>query len=107
MPELESTLLAGGKKRIKFMDSPKMSTYLLAYCVGEFDFVQGLTDHGVVIRVYTPPGKAEQGNFSLMCAKRSLDYFDDFFGLPYPLPKLDMVAIPEFAMVTSFHRMFI
>jgi puromycin-sensitive aminopeptidase len=101
MPEKQTTLLPNGTKRIEFMDSPKMSTYLLAFCVGEFDFVQTITNHGVVIRVYTPPGKAKQGLFSLDCAKKSLDYFDDFFDIPYPLPKLDMVAVPEFAMVCS------
>ena len=99
MPEKESRLLPNGKKRIEFMDTPKMSTYLVAFVIGEFDFVQTLTNHGVLIRVYTPPGKAEQGLFSLECAKKSLDFFDDFFAIPYPLPKLDMVGIPEFAMV--------
>ena len=99
MPEKESRLLPNGRKRIEFMDTPKMSTYLLAFCVGEFDFLQTLTAHGVLIRVYTPPGKADEGMFALECGKRALDFFDDFFGLPYPLPKLDMVAIPEFAMV--------
>jgi aminopeptidase N len=105
MPEEESTLLPGGLKRVKFADSPKMSTYLLAFCVGEFDFVQTTSKHGVQIRVYTPPGKAEQGRFSLSCASRVLDLYDDFFGVPYPLPKLDMIAIPEFAMVRAcyFH----
>ncbi len=100
MPEMETASLPGGLKRISFMDTPVMSTYLLAFCVGEFDFVQTLTNHGVLVRVYTPPGKAAQGLFSLECAKRSLDYFDDFFRIPYPLPKLDMVAVPEFAMVS-------
>ena len=75
-----------------------MSSYLVAFCVGEFDFVQRLTEHGVVVRVYTPPGKGAHGNFALDCACRSLDLYDDFFGEPYPLPKLDMVGIPEFAM---------
>ena len=81
--------------QVTFMDSPKMSTYLLAFCVGQFDFLQAQTDHGVLIRVFTPPGKAESGRFALDCAVRSLDKYDDFFQLPYPLPKLDMVAIPE------------
>ena len=75
-----------------------MSTYLVAFCVGEFDYVQAQTDHGVLVRVYTPPGKSDSGVFALDCATKSLDAYDDFFGVPYPLPKLDMVAIPEFAM---------
>ncbi len=50
----------------------------------------------MLVRVYTPPGKSESGLFALDCATKSLDAYDDFFGIPYPLPKLDMVAIPEF-----------
>ena len=99
MPELCCRTLAEGKlKEIKFMDSPTMSSYLVAFCVGEFDFVQEKTKHGVLVRVYTPPGKSDNGDFALKCACDCLDLYDDFFGVPYPLPKLDMVAIPEFAM---------
>ena len=101
MPELESRLLPNNLKQIKFQDTPKMSTYLLAFLVGEFDFVQASTTHGVQIRVYSPPGKADQGRFALDCACRTLDLYDDYFGIPYPLPKLDMIAIPEFAMVSD------
>jgi puromycin-sensitive aminopeptidase len=57
MPELESSTLPNGKTEIKFQPSPKMSTYLLAFCVGEFDYVAGTTKHGVGIKVYTPPGQ--------------------------------------------------
>mmetsp|Transcript_7191 Transcript_7191/g.14760 ORF Transcript_7191/g.14760 Transcript_7191/m.14760 type:complete len:905 (-) Transcript_7191:134-2848(-) len=99
MPELSNKTLPGGKlKEIRFLDTPVMSTYLVAFCVGEFDYVQAQTEHGVLVRVYTPPGKSESGLFALDCATKSLDAYDDFFGIPYPLPKLDMVAIPEFAM---------
>jgi puromycin-sensitive aminopeptidase len=87
----------GTKKRVDFLDSPKMSTYLLAFCVGEFDHVQAQTSHGVMVTVYTPPGKSSSGQFALECATESLDAYDDFFGVPFPLPKLDMIAIPEFA----------
>jgi len=97
MPELSCKALSATKKEVTFMDSPKMSTYLLAFCVGEFDYVQAQTEHGVLIKVYTPPGKSETGKFALDCAVRSLDAYNDFFGISYPLPKLDMVAIPEFA----------
>jgi puromycin-sensitive aminopeptidase len=57
MPELESSTLANGKTEVKFQPSPNMSTYLLAFCVGEFDYVAGTTKHGVGIKVYTPPGE--------------------------------------------------
>lgn len=101
MPEKSSQIIKVGsklKRELVFMDSPKMSTYLLAIVVGEFDFVQATTQHGVLVRVYTPPGRAEAGTFALDVATKCLDIYDNFFGLPYPLPKLDMVAIPEFAM---------
>ncbi|KAL7538749.1 hypothetical protein ACHAXR_008772 [Thalassiosira sp. AJA248-18] len=99
MPELSNKTLKGGKKKeLTFLDTPIMSTYLVAFCIGEFDYVQAQTSHGVLVRVYTPPGKSDAGVFALDCATKSLDAYDDFFGIPYPLPKLDMVAIPEFAM---------
>ena len=104
MPESKTSIVKvdiGGKKvdrrEIVFMDSPKMSTYLLAFIVGEFDFVSAVTNNGVIIRCYTPPGRAQDGQFALDCAVKCLDLYDDYFGLPYPLPKCDMVAIPEFA----------
>lgn len=76
-----------------------MSSYLLAFCIGEFDYVQGSTKEGRVgVRVYTPPGKSHLGTFALEVAEKTLDLYDAFFQERYPLPKLDMVAIPEFAM---------
>lgn len=89
MPESSVTHLSGGKKRIVFETSPKMSTYLLAWAVGEFDVVRAVTKHGVKINIYSPPGRAEQGRFALDAGVRALDFYDDFFGVPYPLPKLD------------------
>jgi len=98
MPEKHRCFLEGGAKmEIAFMDSPKMSTYLLAFLVGEFDFIQAQTIHGVLVRVFTPPGRSTDGKFPLDVAVKALDGYDDYFGLPYPLPKLDMIAIPEFA----------
>ena len=52
-------------KKLTFARSPVMSSYLLAFIVGEFDFVEGTDANGVVVRVYTPVGKAEQGRFAL------------------------------------------
>lgn len=60
--------------------------------------MQGTTKGGVSIRVFSPPGRAEQGLFALDVGLRSLDFYDDFFKVPYPLPKLDMICITEFAM---------
>ena len=85
-----------GYVTVSFLETPKMSTYLLAFCVGEFDFVQAQTQHGVLVKVYAPRGRSASGKYALACATKALDAYDDFFGVPYPLPKLDMVAIPEF-----------
>lgn len=98
MPESKRVTLDGNKVEVSFLESPKMSTYLLAYCIGEFDYVQAQTKHGVLIKVYAPRGRASSCQYALECGCKALDSFDDFFGIKYPLPKLDMVAIPEFAM---------
>ncbi len=99
MPEESSTLIEQGKKKkVRFLPSPKMSSYLLAFAVGEFDYIEGKTKHDVIIRVFTPPTKSHLGKFALDVGIKSLDLYDDMFGKPYPLPKLDMIGIPEFAM---------
>jgi aminopeptidase N len=98
MPETITEHLKGGKKKITFQTSPKMSTYLLAWAVGEFDSVSSVTKNGVKISIYSPPGRADQGKFALDVGIKALDFYDDFFGVPYPLPKLDMICITEFAM---------
>lgn len=92
MPELFTSHLPNGKKKVVFQKSPKMSTYLLAFAVGEFDFIQGASRNKVNIRVFSPPGRAEEGRFGLDVAIRVLDYYDDFFATQYPLPKLDMYS---------------
>jgi puromycin-sensitive aminopeptidase len=97
MPTKSCHSFDNGTKKVEFLDSPKMSTYLLAFLVGEFDHLQAQTKNGVLVKVHTPPGKVDSGQFALDCAVKALDAYDDFFGVPYPLPKLDMIAIPEFA----------
>lgn len=98
MPVASQQTLTVKSKKVAFLDTPIMSTYLLAFCVGEFDCLQSITAHGVIVSVYTPPGKSHMGAFALDTASRCLDAYDDFFQVPYPLPKLDMIAVPEFAM---------
>ncbi|TSC74575.1 MAG: puromycin-sensitive aminopeptidase [Parcubacteria group bacterium Gr01-1014_44] len=97
MPVRAVTNLADGRKRVKFDRSPVMSSYLLAFIVGELECVETLTNNGTVVRVYTVPGKSSQGQFALDIARRVLEFYNEYFGISYPLPKLDMVAIPDFA----------
>jgi len=102
MPETSTTHMPGKAgcmmKKVVFDTTPKMSTYLLAWAVGEFDFVQGVSKGGVMLRVFSPPGRGIQGQFALDVGIRSLDFYDQYFNVRYPLPKLDMICITEFAM---------
>mmetsp|Transcript_19389 Transcript_19389/g.33317 ORF Transcript_19389/g.33317 Transcript_19389/m.33317 type:complete len:873 (+) Transcript_19389:55-2673(+) len=97
MPETESKTLPDGKRLVRFARTPIMSTYLLAFVVGEFDFIAGTTAEGVSIRIFTPVGKTDLGTFALEVALKSLSYFSTYFAIPYPLPKIDCLAIPDFA----------
>lgn len=80
----------------KFAETPIMSTYLVAMVVGKFDVLTDLTKEGVIVNVYTAPGQSERGRFALDVATEALSFFTEAFGIPYPLKKLDMVAIPDF-----------
>ncbi len=89
--------LGDGTKAVRFAETPRMSTYLLAFLVGDLATVEDSAKGGTLVRIVTVRGKEELGRFALESALRILDYFDDYFGIPYPLPKLDHFAIPDFA----------
>ncbi|XP_075924071.1 puromycin-sensitive aminopeptidase-like [Petromyzon marinus] len=86
-----------GLVRVTFARSPIMSTYLVAFVVGEFDFVEAQSSDGVLVRVYAPLGKAEHGRFALQVATKTLPFYKDYFDVPYPLPKIDLIAVADFA----------
>ncbi|XP_055532156.1 puromycin-sensitive aminopeptidase [Wyeomyia smithii] len=88
---------ADGLRVLKFDRTPIMSTYLVAVVVGEFDFVEGKTKDGVLVRVYTPIGKNKQGSFARDVAIEVLHYYNSYFAIDYPLPKMDLVAISDFS----------
>ncbi|TVU06229.1 hypothetical protein EJB05_49430, partial [Eragrostis curvula] len=96
MPAVEETV-NGPLKTVYYEESPLMSTYLVAIVVGSFDYIESSTSQGTKVHVYTQVGKCNQGTFALDVAVKSLDLYKDYFGTPYPLPKLDMIAIPDFA----------
>jgi tricorn protease interacting factor F2/3 len=86
-----------GKKTLyKFGTTPIMSTYLLYLAVGEFESISSKSGK-TLIRVITTQGKKHQGELSLKFTKQFLSYFEKYFKIAYPLPKLDMIAIPDFA----------
>jgi aminopeptidase N len=97
MPEKITKILPGGLKRVVFDRTPIMSTYLVAFAVGRFDFIQGFTKNGVSMRVFTQPGRVDQVRFALDVGLRCLQFLDEYFQIPYPLPKCDMMSVTEFA----------
>ncbi len=84
-----------GKHTVRFATTPKMSTYLVAFLVGDFKCTEGKSD-GVPIRACSTPDKVELTKFAVESAKYVLHYYDTYFGIKYPMPKLDMVALPDF-----------
>jgi puromycin-sensitive aminopeptidase len=99
MPCKSSTPVGDDGKltRHTFDITPIMSTYLLAFCVGKFDMIEGKTSSGVIVRCFATPGKGEQNRFALEVAVKLLPYYDEWFAEKYPLPLLQMVAVPDFS----------
>ncbi len=93
LPAASETDLGGGLKRVQFGPSPKMSTYLLFFGLGDFDRATTMSD-GTEIGVITQKGLSSQADFALQSAKAVLHEYNDYFGVPYPLPKLDNIAAP-------------
>ncbi len=86
---------AAGQHTIKFATSAKMSSYLVAIAVGEFEAVEGEAD-GIPIRVWGTPGKKQLGSFALAGAESFLHYYNQYFGIKYPFEKLDLIGLPDF-----------
>jgi aminopeptidase N len=81
-----------------FQRTPRMSSYLLAWVYGEMHSVHGTTKGGVEVNIWaTPAQSADSLDFALDIATRTIDFFDEYFGVPYPLPKSDHVALPDFS----------
>lgn len=93
MPVASTHGLGDGRTLTLFKPSPKMSTYLLFLSMGEFDRAT-LADNGVEIGVIAQKGKVEQARFALEASRDALREFNDYFGVKYPLPKLDNIAAP-------------
>jgi aminopeptidase N len=86
----------GDKHTVKFATTAKMSSYLAALVVGNFEYVEGSAD-GIPIRVYSTPGKKEMGKFALEVAEQNIGYYDKYFGIKYPYGKLDLIGLPDFS----------
>ncbi|CEP61992.1 M1 family metallopeptidase LALA0_S04e05270g [Lachancea lanzarotensis] len=95
----------------KFRTSPKMSTYLVAWALGEFEYIERLTDKCIYpcengdsrdvqklpVRVYAAKGKSQLGEFALEVATKVIDYYSGLFDIPYPLPKLDLLCVEAYS----------
>ncbi|KIW37598.1 uncharacterized protein PV06_10241 [Exophiala oligosperma] len=104
MPEKSCRSLDGPKKGLKtvsFEKSPVMSTYLLAWAVGDFEYVEALTTRTysagkIPVRIYTTKGLVQHAQFALKDACDTLDLFSESFGVEYPLPKCDHLVVHDF-----------
>ena len=94
MPIAREEPLPGGLKKVTFATSPKMSSYLLFFAVGDFERLSANGPGGVDVGIVSPVGSGEQARLALESTPPLLAYYTDYFGVPYPLPKLDNVAAP-------------
>lgn len=88
-----------GEKRMRtvFETTPRMSTYLLAFVFGNMKHLEAKTKDGVTVRTYATPDNIEHTKFALDCAVKTLEFYNEYFDIPYPLPKCDFIALPDFA----------
>ncbi|KAF5602346.1 glutamyl aminopeptidase [Fusarium pseudocircinatum] len=101
MPVKETRPSKDGWNIVSFETSPVMSTYLLAWAVGDFEYIEAFTDRKydgkqIPVRVYTTRGLKEQGQWALEHAPKIIDFFSEIFDIDYPLPKSDLIAVHEF-----------
>ena len=93
----ENRLPGTGKKEVVFRDSIKMSTYLVAFIVGEFEGTEPVWVDDTPLRVWSVPGKRHLAKFAQEIGRFSLSFFTRYYGRKYPGDKLDLIAIPDFA----------
>ena len=96
MPIKSELKMAGGKKKVSFQETPRMSSYLLYLGVGNFERTSGSVGD-IRLSVMSVPGRKKLTSLPLTYAKESLAFYNKYFGIKYPLPKLDLIAVPDFA----------
>jgi aminopeptidase N len=90
---VESEKKMEGRKEVRFAATPPMSSYLNVFVAGELEFIESQSGP-THLRVITTKGKSEMGRYALGATAQILQYYNDYFGVPYPLPKLDQIAVP-------------
>ena len=94
---IASETLVGEKKVVRFSDTIKMSTYLVAFIVGRIEPTEPVMIGKTPLRLWAIPGKKYLASFGQDIAAASLSFFESYYGIPYPSDKLDLIAIPDFA----------
>ncbi len=94
-PQAAVTPLPGGYRRVRFEQTPPMSSYLVAFVAGPLEASETVDADGVPLRVLHVPGKGHLARFALRVGRYALRFFSEWFDLPYPAAKLDLVAIPD------------
>jgi aminopeptidase N len=94
MPDVTEQPIGNDKKIVIFGRTPPMSTCLVSLICGHLESIEDQVD-GVKLRIFTIPGKAKLGTFALENSRKLLTYYRDYFGIPYPMPKLDQIALPQ------------
>lgn len=94
---VRSVVKDGDKRVFSFYDTPRMSTYLLYLGIGKFEYLKDKMGD-LEITVATPPGMAKMGSFALEVSKKVIHFYEEYFGIKYQLPKLHLIAVPEFAV---------
>ena len=97
MPIEKTKNLNDKETQVKFQETPIMSTYLLFFAIGKIKSKQLKTNNNILIRVWATNEQERFSDFALETSEKLLDYFESYFGTKYPLPKLDHIAIPDFA----------
>lgn len=96
-PQQEARVLSDGRSEIRFAETPPISSYLVAYCVGPFEATPvSMTPSGVPVRVQLPRGLADKGLYARDAHARSLQYLEAYTGIPYPYTKVDAIGVPDF-----------
>jgi len=96
-PPIDEKDLGDGMRLVRFAETPRMSTYLLAFAVGPLDSIEGKARRGTKLGVWALPDRIGHSRWALDEAIRILDYLNDYYGIPYPLEKLDHIALQDFA----------
>ncbi|MFH1720062.1 MAG: M1 family metallopeptidase [Patescibacteria group bacterium] len=102
MPLVREKVAGKNKKLVTFSQTPLMSTYLLYMGVGVFEFLESKY-RGIIIRGVTTPGKAQYTKFAVDSTKKFLAYFEEYFDFKYPLPKIDLIGVTDFAPAGMEH----